>query len=73
MGYNHSFLNIVVTKRDRDRIGLLWRSYFRGIDELEKDGVITTDRKKGRATRISVNVDCLDQKSKDFILKGNGR
>lgn len=71
--YTHSFLNIVVTKKDRERIQFPHRSYMRGLEDLEKIGLIAVDRKVGRSCRISVNAEMLDQKSKDFILNRKGQ
>ncbi len=67
--YTHSFSNIIITKKDRERIQFPRISYMRGLKDLEKNGLITVDRKIGRSCRVSVNVDLLGQKSKDFILK----
>lgn len=68
--FTHSFTNIIITKKDRERIQFPWISYMRGLEYLEKHGFVVVVRKIGRLCRISLNVDLLDQKSKDFILKG---
>lgn len=68
--YVHSFLNIIVTKKDRERTQFPRSSYMRGLEDLEQAKLITVDRMQGRSCRITVNTDLLDQKSKEFILKG---
>lgn len=71
--YTHSFSNITITKKDRERIKFPRLSYMRGLKDLEEINLISVDRKIGRSCRISVNTEILDQKSKDFILNGKGR
>lgn len=68
--YDGGFTNVIVTKRDRERVNLTRLSYMRGLEDLEKIGLITVDRKTGRSCRISVNTKILDQKSKNSVLKG---
>lgn len=69
--YQRDFKNVIVSKRDRERVKLPRISYMRGLEELEKKGFIIVDRKNGRACRISVSVELLDQKSRDSVLKGS--
>lgn len=68
--FTHSFQNITISKKDREGILLSKISYVRGIEDLEEIGLISVERGVGRANRICVNLELLDQKSKDFILKG---
>lgn len=70
--YTHGFSELTISKKDRERIHFPRISYERGLKDLERKGVIMVDRKKGRLCRIFVNVELLDSKSKDFILKGSG-
>jgi hypothetical protein len=63
----HTFKDVTVTKRDRDRIQFPHVSYVRGLKDLEEIGLITVSRKVGRCCRISVNTDLIDQKAKNFI------
>ena len=68
--YEHTFSNIKVTKRDRERVGLIERSYVNGINDLEKRGLIKVVRGVGCSNRISINMDMLDDKSKGSVLNG---
>ena len=69
--YNHSFENITITKRDRERVALSRDSYTRGLESLEEQlKIINVDRHSGHSNRISVNTEFLDKKSKDSVLKG---
>lgn len=68
--YSHSFSNIIITKKDRERIQFPRISYMRGLEDLEQAELIKVDRMQGRSCRITVNTELLDQKSKEFILKG---
>lgn len=68
--FSHSFFDIAITKKDQERIHLSRKSYARGLTDLEKVGLISVVRKTGRANRISVKLELLDQKSKTFVLKG---
>jgi hypothetical protein len=70
---NHKFSEVTVSKKDREKINFPWRSYIRGLQELEKAALIMVNRKAGRSCRVSVNTDLLDQKTKDFILNVRGR
>lgn len=65
--FNHSLSNISITKKDRNLILLPWRSYVRGLSDLENN-LITVDRKIGLSCRITLNVEKIDQKAKSFIM-----
>jgi len=68
--YSHTFKDIIVTKRDRERVALSQDSYLRGLESLERLNVISIDRHSGRSNRITVNEEILDQKSRQSVLKG---
>jgi hypothetical protein len=68
--YTHSFSDVIITKRDRERIALTRLSYINGLESLSRLGIITVDRHSGRSNRISVNTTLLDQKSMDTVLRG---
>lgn len=65
--FNHTFSNITVTEKDRKRIALHRNCYSRGLEELESVELITVDRQAGKACRITINENFIDQKAKSFI------
>lgn len=71
--FSHSFEGVIISKKDRETIDFCRKSYTRGLEDLEKVGIITVDRKIGRSDRITVNTDLLDDQSKSFILNGKLR
>ncbi len=52
--------NIIISKRNKEMLGLSRLGYLKGIAELEALGLISIEKKVGRACRISVNVNFLD-------------
>lgn len=67
--YEHTFSNVYITKRDRDRIMLSRLNYVRGLEALEQLKIISVNRKSGRCNLITVNTEMIDKKSQDSVLK----
>lgn len=69
----HTLENITVNTTDRHILGLSERSYFRGLQELERAGLITVEKAPGRCHRIFINLEKIDERTISFVRSGKPR